>query len=89
MPILSLHEHRISLVAVFANMAVVPLASLVMLLGVAALVSGTLFGGIVIYINNTSWLITKIILTILRAAIMLPCHGGASTREFYIPLSLS
>jgi ComEC/Rec2-related protein len=75
LPILSLHEHRISLVAVLANMAVVPLASLVMLLGVAALVSGTLFGGIVVCINNTSWLITKIILTILHAAIMLPCHG--------------
>ena len=56
-------------------MAVVPLASLVMLLGVAAMVSATLFGGIVVCINNTSWLITKIILLILRAAIMLPCHG--------------
>ncbi len=75
LPILALHEHRISLVAVFANMAVVPLASLVMLLGVAAMVSATLFGGIVVCINNTSWLITKIILLILRAAIMLPCHG--------------
>src|SRR6516225_954160 len=75
LPILALHEHRISLVAVFANMAVVPLASLVMLLGVAAIVSATPFGGIVVCINNTSWLITKIILMILRAAIMLPCHA--------------
>jgi ComEC/Rec2-related protein len=75
LPILALTEHRISLVAVLANMAVVPLASLVMLLGVAAMVSATFSGGIVVCINNASWLITKIILMILRAAVMLPCHG--------------
>src|SRR5262249_23212111 len=73
--ILALHEHRISLVAVFANMAVVPLASLVMLLGVAAMASAMLFSGIAVCINNASWLITKIILMILRAAMVLPCHA--------------
>jgi ComEC/Rec2-related protein len=74
LPILALREHHISLVAIFANLVVVPLATLVMLLGVAAMLSVKIFGGIVICLNNTSWLITKAILLILRAAIMLPCH---------------
>jgi competence protein ComEC len=74
LPILILHEHHISLVAIFANLVVVPLATMVMLLGVAAMLSANLFGGIVICLNNTSWLITKAILLALRAAIMLPCH---------------
>jgi ComEC/Rec2-related protein len=75
LPILALHKHHISLVAIFANLAVVPLASIVMLLGVCAMVSAHLSNSIVVCINNTSWLITKIILLILRAAITVPCHS--------------
>jgi competence protein ComEC len=73
-PILVLHEHRISLVAILANLIVVPLATMVMLVGVAAMLSANFFGGIVICLNNTSWLLTRAILLVLRAAIMLPCH---------------
>jgi ComEC/Rec2-related protein len=75
LPILALHEHHISLVAIFANLAVVPLASIVMLLGVCAMLSAQLCGSLAACINNTSWLITKIILLILRAAITVPCHS--------------
>ena len=74
LPILVLREHHISLVAIFANMVVVPLATMVMLLGVAAMLSANLFGWLVICLNNTSWLLTKAILLVLRMAILLPCH---------------
>jgi competence protein ComEC len=74
LPILALREHHISLVAIFTNLVVVPLATIVMLLGVGAMLSAKIFGGIAICLNNTSWLITKSILLILRAAIMLPFH---------------
>ena len=75
LPILALHRHHISLVAIFANLAVVPLASIVMLLGVCATLSARLSGSIAVCFNNTSWLITKIILLILRAAITVPWHS--------------
>ena len=74
LPILALHAHRISLIAIFANLLVVPLASMVMLLGVVAMTLAYLPGAMVVCLNNTSWLITKVILLILRAAIVLPGH---------------
>src|SRR6516165_412596 len=75
LPILALHKHHISLVAIFANLAVVPLASIVMLLGVYAMLSAHLSSSMVVCFNNTSWLITKIILLISRTAITVPCHS--------------
>jgi ComEC/Rec2-related protein len=73
-PILILQDHRISLVAVFANVLVVPLATTVTLLGVASLIAGgisTQFAGC---LNNTSWFITKCILMILHSAVLIPGH---------------
>ena len=75
LPILILHEHHISLVAILANLVVVPLATVVILLGVAAMLSSNLSSAIVVCLNNTSWLLTKAILLALRAAVMLPCHS--------------
>ena len=73
-PILILQDHRISLVAVFANVLVVPLATTVTLLGVASLIAGGLSSQLAACLNNTSWLITKCILTILHTAVLIPGH---------------
>ncbi len=73
-PILIFQEHHISLVAIFANLLVVPLATTVMLLGVTGLLAGSISRSLAICFNNTGWLITKFILLILRTAMLVPCH---------------
>jgi ComEC/Rec2-related protein len=75
LPILIFQEHRVSLVAIFANLLVVPLATTVMLLGVAAMLFSSLSGWIAACLNNTCWLITKVILMILHGAALVPCHS--------------
>jgi competence protein ComEC len=74
-PILICHEHHLSLVAIFANLLVVPVATTVMFLAVAGLLAGTISISIAGYLNNTSWLLTKLILWILHAATLIPCHS--------------
>jgi ComEC/Rec2-related protein len=74
-PILIFQEHHLSLVAIFANLLVVPLATTVMLLGVAGLVAGSLLRSIAVCLNNTGWLITKLILAILHSATLVPWHS--------------
>jgi competence protein ComEC len=74
-PILISEEHHLSLVAIFANLLVVPLATTVMFLAVAGLLAGTISIAITGCLNNTSWLITKLILWILHAATVIPCHS--------------
>ena len=74
-PILISQEHHISLVAIFANLLVVPLATMVMLLGVAGLLAGSISKSIAVCLNNTGWLITKLILLILHTATLVPCHS--------------
>jgi competence protein ComEC len=73
-PILIYQEHRLSLVAIFANLLVVPMATMVMFLAVAGLLAGTISISIAGCLNNTSWLLTKLILLILHAATLVPCH---------------
>ena len=73
-PILILQDHRISLVAVFANVLVVPLATTVTLLGIASLIAGSISNQFAICLNNTSWLIIKSILMILHTAVLIPGH---------------
>jgi ComEC/Rec2-related protein len=73
-PILIFQEHHISLVAIFTNLLVVPLATTVMLLGVTGLVAGSISKSIAVWLNNTGWLITKLILLILHTATLIPCH---------------
>jgi len=75
LPILILQEHHVSLVAIFANLVVVPLATAVMLLGVAAMLLSSLSGWIAACFNNTSWLITKAILIVLHGASSIPWHS--------------
>jgi competence protein ComEC len=72
LPILILQDHHVSLVAIFANLVVVPLATAVMLLGVAAMVLSSLSGWMTACLNNTSWLITKAILIVLHGASLIP-----------------
>jgi competence protein ComEC len=72
-PILIYQEHRLSLVAIFANLLVVPMATAVMFLAVAGLLTGTISISIAACLNNTSWLLTKLILLILHAATLVPC----------------
>lgn len=72
LPILILQEHHVSLVAIFANLVVVPLATAVMLLGVAAMLLSSLSGWMTACLNNTSWLITKAILIVLHEASLIP-----------------
>jgi ComEC/Rec2-related protein len=74
-PILIFQEHHLSLVAIFANLLVVPLATTVMLLGVAGLLAGSLLKSIAVCLNNTGWLITKFILAILHSATLVPWHS--------------
>jgi ComEC/Rec2-related protein len=74
-PILIFQEHHISLVAIFANLLVVPLATMVMLLGVIGLLAGTISQSMAVCLNNTGWLITKLILLILHTTTLLPCHS--------------
>jgi len=72
LPILILQEHHFSLVAIFANLVVVPLATTVMLLGVAAMLLSSLSGWTAACLNNTSWLITKAMLLVLHGATLIP-----------------
>jgi competence protein ComEC len=74
-PILIYQEHRLSLIAIFANLLVVPVATAVMFLAVAGLLAGTISSSITGCLNNTSWLLTKLILWILHAATLIPCHS--------------
>jgi competence protein ComEC len=74
-PILIYQEHHLSLVAIFANLLVVPVATAVMFLAVAGLLAGTISIWIAGCLNNTSWLLTKIILWILHAATLIPSHS--------------
>jgi ComEC/Rec2-related protein len=74
-PILIYQEHRLSLVAIFANLLVVPVATAVMFLAVVGLLAGTISIPIAGCLNNTSWLLTKLILWILHAATLIPCHS--------------
>ena len=74
-PILIFQEHHISLVAVSTNLLVVPLATMVMLLGVTGLLAGSICKWIAVCLNNTSWLITKLILLILHTAALIPWHS--------------
>jgi competence protein ComEC len=74
-PVLIFQEHHLSLVAIFANLLVVPLATTVMLLGIASLLTGSLFRPIAVCLNNTGWLITKLILAILHSATLVPWHA--------------
>ena len=67
-PILIFQEHHLSMVAIFANLVVVPLATTVMLIGIAGLLAGSISQSIAVCLNNTGWLITKLILTILHTA---------------------
>ncbi len=74
-PVLLWHEHHLSTVSILANVLVVPMASLVMTLAACALVGSFLASWSVTYLNNTCWLITKIILLILRELATLPYHS--------------
>jgi competence protein ComEC len=74
-PVLILQEHHISLVAIFANLVVVPVATCVMVLGVTSLIAGSISSWIAVCLNNTSWLMTKLILLILHAASLFPGHS--------------
>jgi competence protein ComEC len=74
-PILIYQEHRLSLVAIFANLLVVPIATVVMFLAVSGLLTGIISISIAACLNNTSWLLIKLILLILHAATLMPCHS--------------
>jgi competence protein ComEC len=74
-PILIYQEHHLSLIAIFANLLVVPVATAVMFLAVAGLLLGTISIWFAGCLNNTSWLLTKFILWILHAATLIPCHS--------------
>jgi ComEC/Rec2-related protein len=74
-PILIFQEHHLSTVAIFANFVVVPLATTVMLLGIAGLLAGSISRSIAVCLDNTGWLITKLILTILHMATSIPYHS--------------
>ncbi|MBV9107649.1 MAG: ComEC family competence protein [Verrucomicrobia bacterium] len=74
-PILIFQDHHLSLISIFANLLVVPLATTVMLLGVTALLAGIVSRSIAVCLNNTSWLITKLILLVLHTATLVPCHS--------------
>jgi len=74
-PVLILWENHLSLVSIAANLVVVPLASVVMVLGVISMLVMPVYSGLAIYLNNTSWLITKVILFLLHGAVWLPSHS--------------
>jgi ComEC/Rec2-related protein len=85
-PILILQDHRLSLVSVIANVLVVPMATLVMLLGVASLAAGTISNNIAACFNNSGWLITKGILAILHTLTLIPGHSlNVSTGSLFAP----
>jgi ComEC/Rec2-related protein len=86
LPILVLQEHHVSLVAIFANLLVVPLATTVMLLGVAVMLLSSLSGWLAACLNNTSWLITKAILIVLHGASLIPWQSlNVSVTELVQP----
>jgi competence protein ComEC len=74
-PILIYQEHHLSLIAIFANLLVVPVATAVMFLAVVGLLAGTISIWIAGCLNNTSWLLTKLILWILHGATLIPGHS--------------
>jgi hypothetical protein len=85
-PILILQDHRLSLVSVIANLLVVPMATSVMLLGVASLAAGSISNNIAVCFNNSGWLITKGILAILHTLALIPGHSlNVSTGSLFAP----
>jgi ComEC/Rec2-related protein len=92
-PVLILWENHISLVAIFANLLVVPLASMVMVLGVVSTLVMPFLSSLGIDLNNTCWLITKIILFLLHGAVSIPAHSlnvanpGTSSTDGFAVLS--
>jgi len=74
-PILILWENHLSIVSIGANLVVVPLATMVMILGVTSMLVMPIISSLSIYLNNTCWAITKLILILLHAAASLPGGG--------------
>jgi ComEC/Rec2-related protein len=75
LPILILRDHRVSTVSVLANVLVVPIASLVMTLAAVTLAATPLSNWLASCFNNTTWLLTKMILFVLHAVTAIPYHS--------------
>jgi ComEC/Rec2-related protein len=87
LPILILRDHRVSTVSVLANVIVVPIASIVMTLAVVTLVVAPASAWVASCFNNTSWLLTKVILFVLHAVTVIPYHSvniGAPSPPAYV-----
>jgi competence protein ComEC len=74
-PILILWENHFSLVSLAANLVVVPPASIVMILGLGSALVMPIFPALALYLNNTCWLLTKMILIVLHGAASIPDHS--------------
>jgi ComEC/Rec2-related protein len=71
-PILVAHFHFVTPVGLITNIVVVPVAGLVFLLGVTAILLAP-FGSFVIgAVNNLNWLVTQILISALSAASLVP-----------------
>jgi ComEC/Rec2-related protein len=90
LPILILRDHRVSTVSVLANVIVVPIASVVMTLAVVTLLTAPLSSWLASCFNNTTWLLTKMILFVLHAVTAIPYHsvniGGVSPSAYVTAL---
>ena len=90
LPILILRDHRVSTVSVLANTMVVPIASIVMTLAVVTLLAAPLSSWLASCFNNSTWLLTKMILFVLHTVTAIPYHsvniGGVAPPSYVTAL---
>lgn len=72
LPLILAYFHMISLSALLVNLAVVPLAFLIMSTALVSLVGGLVSATWAAIFNNANWLFTKILLLVVQAGTALP-----------------
>ncbi len=72
LPLILIYFHLVSFSALVANLAIVPLAFLIMATALMALGGGLASGFLAAVFNNANWLFTKALLVIVQAASALP-----------------
>ncbi|CAB4244681.1 conserved membrane protein of unknown function [Methylacidimicrobium sp. AP8] len=78
LPFEILHFHFVSLIGPFANLLIVPLAELIMTVGVLSLSLGSLCPLFAVLLNNANWLFAHLLLATVSFASHLPAAGIAA-----------
>jgi ComEC/Rec2-related protein len=72
LPLILIYFHLVSFSALVANLAIVPLAFLIMATALVALAGGAVSGFLAAVFNNANWLFTKALLVVVQVSSALP-----------------